>query len=522
MLAQVHIGARGLLFVAMLLAGGCASLPEDVYRPVSVAYTDTGSTSLGRARQVEKQAHPGQSGFRILDNGLDAFVARGVLAQRAERSIDAQYYLLHDDDTGALFVDQLIDAADRGVRVRLLVDDMDIVGRDIGAAILDDHPNMEVRLFNPFSRQGSKVVQLVTRFGAVTRRMHNKSFTVDNQVAILGGRNIGDEYFGANPELDYSDLDVMAIGPVVDEVSESFDSYWNSEIVYPAKSLAGDLPQPGEIQERYSAFRQAVAELEDSPYMQALRNSDLANEVRQSRVDFVWGYAEIVSDDPEKVVAGRNATGYHLATQLRPYFTDVSDELIIITPYFVPARSGTRFLTELAQSGVRVRILTNSLASNDVPIVHSAYAQYRKELLRSDVELYEVSNVLSKEQRDYRSGFSRSGSASLHAKSFVFDRRKVFVGSLNLDPRSIVENTEIGMVLNSREIAGDLSGWFEDYVLENAFEVELIENANGTERLVWHGVENGEQVTYGFDPYTSFPQRLGNSLAGLLPIESQL
>ena len=256
--------------------------------------------------------------------------------------------------------------------------------------------------------------------------------------------------------------------------------------------------------------------------MKALRNSDLANQVRQSRVEFVWGDAEIVSDDPQKVLAGRDATGYHLATQLRPHFQDVEGELIIITPYFVPARSGTRFLAELAESGVRVRILTNSLASNDVPIVHSAYAQYRKELLRSGVELYEVSNVLSKEQRDYRAGFSRSGSASLHAKSFVFDRKKVFVGSLNLDPRSVVENTEIGLVLSSGEIAGGLAGWFEEFVTQNAFRVELIENANGTERLVWHVVEDGEQVTYGHDPYTSFALRLGNSLVGLLPIESQL
>jgi putative cardiolipin synthase len=219
-----------LVILALVVVGGCATLPVDFEKPESYAYTDTDDTRLGRDRRDEINAHPGMSGFFLLGNGLDAFLARALLAENAERSIDAQYYLFHNDLIGRLFTDQLLKAANRGVRVRLLVDDMDLEGRGLGAAVADSHPNMEVRIFNPFSRKTSRVTQFVTRAGSVTRRMHNKSFTVDNQVTILGGRNIGDEYFEADPDLSFSDLDVLAIGPVVNEVSASFDKYWNDKL----------------------------------------------------------------------------------------------------------------------------------------------------------------------------------------------------------------------------------------------------------------------------------------------------
>ena len=206
-----------ILLGNLLIMFSCSTLPENIERPGSYAYIDTNDTRLGRVIYDEKAEHPGKSGFRLLASGLDAFVARAVPSQQADRSIDAQYYLYHDDLTGRLFTWQLVQAADRGVRVRLLVDDMDLAGRDLGAAVLDSHPNMEVRIFNPFSRRTARTLQFVTRLGSVTRRMHNKSFTVDNQVTILGGRNIGDEYFEANPDLAFADLDVMTIGPAVRE-----------------------------------------------------------------------------------------------------------------------------------------------------------------------------------------------------------------------------------------------------------------------------------------------------------------
>ncbi len=290
----------GLLLI--LLATGCTSLPENVERPGSLAIADTADTRLGQAVQRHAEAHSDQTGFRLLGNGLDAFVARAVLAQSADRSIDAQYYLLHDDMAGALFVDQLLRAADRGVRVRLLVDDMDLAERDQGAAALDAHPNMEVRLFNPFSRKSGRGLQLLTRFGDVTRRMHNKSFTADNQVSILGGRNIGNEYFDADPELQFSDLDVMVVGPLVQEVSSSFDRYWNSELAYPALSLVDVPPSAEQVEVGRQAFRERVEAYLESPYLQSLRESDLSDQLRRGAVEFQWGRGEVVADAPEKLL----------------------------------------------------------------------------------------------------------------------------------------------------------------------------------------------------------------------------
>jgi putative cardiolipin synthase len=508
--------------LSLLLLGGCATLPENFERPISHAYTDTDGTHIGQVRHDEMIAHPGQSGFLLLASGLDAFVARAVLANAAERSIDAQYYLFHKDLTGKLLIDELLKAADRGVRVRLLVDDMDLGGRDLGATALDSHPNMEVRLFNPFSRKAARITQFVTRYGSVTRRMHNKSFTVDNQATILGGRNIGNEYFEADPDLAFADLDVLAIGPVVKDVSASFDQYWNNELAYPASVLIGKPPSPEEIEKKRRRFNEFIARQAGSAYLQALRDSDLANALRRDQVHFHWGDAVVVSDQPDKLLQDFERTEYHLAPQLRPYFEGVQKELIIFTPYFVPGKEGTAFLSELRERGVRVRILTNSLSSTDVGIVHAGYAKYRKDLLRAGVELYEMNKKLTKQQRKEKRGVSGSSKASLHTKSFVFDRKQVFIGSLNLDPRAVVHNTEIGVVLSSTEIAAGMGAWFDQNIEEVAFRLELSTNKNGSERILWHGVVHGEECVFEVDPYTSFWRRFGIGFMGLLPIESQL
>jgi putative cardiolipin synthase len=511
-----------MVILALFLVGGCATLPKDFERPVSYAYTDTDDTRFGKARRDERMAHPGQSGFLLLGNGLDAFVARALLAHYAERSIDVQYYLYHADLVGRLFTDQLLKAADRGVRVRLLVDDMDLAGRDLGAAGLDSHPNLEVRIFNPFSRKTSRATQFVTRMGSVTRRMHNKTFTVDNQATILGGRNIGNEYFEADPDLAFADLDVLGFGPVVKEVSVAFDRYWNSELAYPASVLKGKPPTPEEIDQGRQRLKEFVEQQADSEYLLALRNSNLANQIRQKQVRYYWGDAEVVYDQPEKILHDFDKTEYHLSPHLAPYFEGVQQELIIFSPYFVPGKRGTAFLSQLSKRGVRVRIFTNSLASNDVGIVHAGYGKYRKDLLRAGVELYEMNKKLSRKQRKEKKGTAGSSKASLHAKSFVFDRKQVFIGSLNLDPRAVVHNTEIGVVLSSEEIANIMADAFDQNIEEVAFRLELVKNKNGSEKILWHGLVDGEKKTFDVDPYTGFWRRFGIGFLSLLPIESQL
>ena len=515
----IHLSAVVALFIIV----GCATLPKDFDRPESYALTDTEDTTLGRSRAAERAAHPGKSGFYLLSNGLDAFVARAVLSQRAERSIDAQYFLYNNDLIGRLFSNLLLEAADRGVRVRLLVDDMYLGGRDFGVVAMNSHPNLEVRIFNPFSRSTGRKAQLVTRYGSVTRRMHNKSFTVDNQITILGGRNIGNEYFESDPDLAFLDLDVVAIGPIATEVSSVFDRYWNSELAYPASVLLKGEPQtPEKIKERRDQLSRYVAEHSDSEYLQELGNSNLAKKIRNNQVEFKWGDAEIVFDQPEKLLHDFSKDKYHLSSMLKPYWHGVEKELIIFSPYFVPGKSGTAFLTELSQRGVQVSILTNSLASTDVGLVHAGYKKYRKELLRNGVELYELNKKLTRKQRKEKKRASGSSKVALHAKSFVFDRNKVFIGSLNLDPRSKVHNTEIGVILKVPEIAEKIAVYFDENIERAAFRLELKRDDNGRERLYWHGLEKGKPVVYTHEPYTGFWHRFYINFMSIWPIESQL
>lgn len=516
-----RITSCGLLLV-LLLAGGCATLPENYDRPITYAYTDTDQTAFGKARRDEKEAHPGESGFKLLVNGLDAFVARAVLSDYAERSIDVQYFLIYNDKVAMLFIDQLLKAADRGVRVRLLVDDIDLGGRDLGAAILDSHPNMQVRIFNPFSRKASRFRQFFTRYGSVTRRMHNKSFTVDNQVAILGGRNIGDEYFAADPAVAFSDLDVVAIGPIVKEVSNAFDLYWNDELSYPAIALRGAPPTPKEIKRLREDLDTYVAQQENSPYMKALREADLSKELREKKVRYNWGKAEVIYDHPDKLEHDFDKRELHIAPKVGAYMDAAQEEIIIFTPYFVPTGSGVKYLKELRKKGVRLRILTNSLASTNHSYVHAGYAKYRKELLQAGVELYEVNIKLLQENREGANVDYGKKKTVLHTKSFVFDRQKVFIGSLNFDPRSVYHNTEIGMVLSSEQIANGLAEWFDQNIARVAFRLAVERNEEGHDKIVWHGFEEGQEVTYNKDPHTGFWLRFFVGFLSFLPIDSQL
>ena len=511
-----------IIFILLSLLSSCASLPENTGRTESYAFPDTQDTWLAEDVHDELKHGKDVDGFYLLKSGLDAFVARAALAEVAERSIDVQYYLYHNDLVGKLFTGFLWQAAERGVRVRILVDDMGLAGRDQGIITLDSHPNIELRIFNPFDREIGRNVQFVTGLGSVTRRMHNKSFTVDNVATIVGGRNIGNEYYDADPTLEFADLDVMTIGKVVNEVSESFDMYWNSALAYPVTTIIEYRPSPEELQVEEDKLIAFMEEQQTSNYMTALLNSELSQKMRNSDVNYYWGDAAVVVDHPDKISSSRDASELHLVTQLSPYFESIEKELIIITPYFVPGYEGVEFFKSLTDKGVRVKILTNSLSSNDVAIVHAGYAKYREDLLRAGVELYEVNKRLTRAQRKQKKGVGGSSKASLHAKVFVLDRKYVFIGSLNLDPRSFYENSEIGLVLNSPEIAEQMAEGFDADINQLTFTLELKEHEDGYEELLWHGYENGNPVIFDVDPYTGFWRRFGVGFMGLLPIESQL
>lgn len=470
-----------LLTCTLLIASGCAGLPPNTSNPETHVLQDTADTRLGKKYRNIKKGHPGDSGFFLLGNGLDAFVARAALAQLADRTIDAQYYMIHNDLTGLLFANQLLKAADRGIRVRLLIDDMDLDGRDEGLSTLAAHPNIALRVFNPFDRQTLRILQFITRFGSVTRRMHNKSFTVDNQATIVGGRNIGDEYFDADPLLAFADLDILAIGPVVNQVSSSFDEYWNDSMAYPIAVLRPDLVENNDLKEGRKRLAEYLEQESVIEYLQALDGSRLVNSIKNNEVEYIRGEAKVLADHPDKLKSYEKDEVYELSFQMKLYFEGLHKEFIIFSPYFVPGKSGTRFLGDLAGSGVRVRIMTNSLASTDVGVVHAGYAKYRRELLRAGVELYEMNKRLSKTQRKEKKGTSGSSKASLHAKAFVFDREQVFVGSLNLDPRSVTENTEIGIMVTSKEVGHDMAQAFDQMAATMAFRLQLNTDEEGME-----------------------------------------
>ncbi len=514
---------RILPAVLLLLLAGCAVLPDNSHRPLSTAL-DGRDTPLWRDWRADPRSADGRSAFYLLGNGLDAFVARAALVRRATRSIDLQYYMIHDDHVGTLLLHELLEAADRGVRVRILLDDIDEGHRDRRVAVLDLHPNIEVRIFNPFGRNVARVWQYVTGFGRQTRRAHNKSFTVDNMATIVGGRNIGDEYFERDPELAFQDLDVLGVGPVAWSVSKAFDAYWNHELAYPVRRLVkGDLDSEAYLEAR-RWFLARVKSLSDSAYLERLRHSDLAERLREGRLDFHWAHARVYADSPDKLLRPVTETEGNLMRALLPYLEGARRELIVISPYFVPGRAGVAFFRRLRARGVAVHVLTNSLASTDVSIVHAGYARYRPALLRMGVTLWELDRITSRAERKAMSeGYTGKSKSSLHAKAFVVDRELLFIGSLNLDPRSVVQNTEIGVVIESPALALEVAEAFDQEVPVEAFRLELVtEGEWAQERIRWVKIRNGRRVIYQSEPHAGFWRRLGILFMMALPIESQI
>ncbi|RMG58256.1 MAG: phospholipase D family protein [Gammaproteobacteria bacterium] len=506
----------------LLAASGCTTVQRDPNTPVSHALPPAKNSPMAQRIQEHLARHPGQDAVHPLANGRDALVGRAVLAELATHSIDLQYYLYHADEVGALFTDALLKAADRGVRVRMLIDDIDLGGRDEAILALDAHPNIEIRLFNPLRRGLPRGLQLAFGVGTTTRRMHNKSFTVDGLATVLGGRNIGNEYFEADPALAFVDLDVMAIGPVVAEAEKAFDLYWNSRFAVPVTQVLGrSAPQDHPRILREVLYRE-LEKPEIRSYVDALHHSQLADSLRTGGTRWYWGKAQLVVDDPEKVVDQERSGHLLLKTQLKEVFDDLKKDLLIVSPYFVPGREGVEFLAGLVQRGVRVRIITNSLASNDVAIVHAGYARYRKALLRAGVELYEMNRNLPPGREGEGRSLTGSSRASLHAKTFLLDRHLAFVGSLNLDPRSLYENTEIGLLFDSPELGRDMANSLEANLQVKTFHVVLVRDDDGSERLEWRGIENGRPVVYDHDPHSSLWLRIGVNLLRILPIESQL
>ncbi len=513
-----------ILVVVLILVvlGFMTHLPDNSNRTESKVIPDGETTSLGKAFRPSLQKYPGLTGVHLLGKGLDAFVGRAVLARLAERSIDVQYYMFHQDTVGRLLINELLDAADRGVRVRLLVDDMYGEEADDVWSTLDSHPSFEVRLFNPFVRGHSKNLQFITRLRTVNHRMHSKTFTVDNQVTIVGGRNIGDEYFDANPNLAFADMDVMAIGSVVPDVSDEFDEYWNSEHAYPMTTLLAEAAENTALDKLRQDLDAFYQEKSTSAYIDALENSDFAKALMNKTARFSPAKAIVIHDSAEKLARGKDWKDDLLISQLAPYIKKATEEFVLVSPYFVPGQRGADALCKLSEQGVRVRVLTNSLVSNDVAAVHTGYMRHRKQLLRCGVKLFELNEQIKKEQGKLFTWLPGLSKSSLHAKTMAFDHKAMFVGSFNFDQRSLNINNEIGILFYEPGISNEVMKHFDQHVENVAFRVELVTNENGSESLRWIGVEEGKEVVFDAEPYASFWQKLSVNLMRLLPIDSML
>lgn len=483
----------------------CAGLPKVTQDTVSKPIWNTNNTTLAQAVRPFATAHPGQSGVHPLPDGSQALDARLSLAGMAERCIDAQYYIWHSDRSGKRLIQEFLRAADRGVRVRVLLDDIGAAATDDGLLALDSHPCIEVRLFNPVATRSARLLGTLLDFGRVNRRMHNKAFVADNQIAIVGGRNIGDEYFDAHSDTNFADLDVAAVGPVVHEVSQSFDLYWNNPSSVPITALSRKRPAPEEIASRRAQLAATTTTDRDDPF---------ASRLETGRVPFLPGRAWALYDDPAKVIDAPTDTTTHLAPRLRSILDESRREVVIVSPYFVPGDRGVELLTSLRRRGTRVVVLTNALASTDVDAVHAGYQRYRKPLLRAGIELYEAKSVGGWAPAG---GFLGSRRASLHAKTFTFDRRTVFIGSMNLDPRSIRLNTEIGILIDCPELAAPVAESIQRNLERNAYRVQL-----EGRRLVWTTVHDGKPVRLTSEPGASAWKRMKVSMLSWLPIEGQL
>jgi putative cardiolipin synthase len=434
----------------------------------------------------------------------------------ATRSIDAQYYFILNDVTGNLFIRELLAAADRGVRVRVLVDDIATQGYDVGMAALESHPNFEIRVFNPFSLRTGRYLN-VRDYARVNRRMHNKSFIVDNQAIIVGGRNIGDEYFSAKKESNFADMDVFGMGPVAKDGSVVFDEFWNDRHSLPVSALVAPLDDPAKS---LLALRQRIDsrlyDIENSQYASALVSSEL-DVLGLGPKSLNWTPYKLVSDPPSKAWDDKNSDK-KLIVPISDIILDAKSELILISPYFVPRKVGIKKFRELRERNVEVRILTNSLASTDVAAVHSGYAPARKPLLEMGVRLFEVRPDAEV------SGTSRSGlkgsRASLHTKGFIVDRRHVFFGSFNFDPRSAHINTEMGIFMETPELAERLALAITDKldVGDSTYEVVLNENR----QLRWLDKRDSQRIELTREPQTSFWDRFVAGFFRILPIRGQL
>jgi cardiolipin synthase C len=528
------LGARATLFAAALalalLGAGCASLPPgmDAPKPASSALADPTSTSLGKRFAALESTHRELSGFELLIDGTASFALHQEIADEAERTLDVQYFLLRPDDTGKLLLDALLRAADRGVRVRLLLDDAEAFEVDSRIRPLAAHPNIEIRIFNPFIVRRELTPLRWAEFLIGSRRlnyrMHNKLFIGDNAIAITGGRNVGDAYYQASSKVELGDFDLAVAGPMVSRLSRTFDLYWNDRLAIPVTTLMKGVRSDGELEATRKDLAAHREKMASSDYARSLPKENLLDDILAGKLPLVWAHASLAYDLPDKATTASVNPGRLMWERVEAAADQTQHELIIVSPYLVPGESEMALIKRLRDRGVRVRILTNSLASTDMPIVHVGYMNYRTRLLEAGCELYEVRPSLGKPEDGH--GRIKSWSSEhfgLHAKVIVIDRERSFVGSMNFDQRSLDINTEIGILIDSAPIANEIATRFEAIAQPaNSYKLVLAPSPTGGTAIEWITEVDGKSVTFDTDPDVDAGKRAFIRMLSLLPIEKLL
>ncbi|MDM0106269.1 phospholipase D family protein [Variovorax sp. J22R24] len=515
--------------LALLFATGCASLPDEFERTPSTAIAASADTALGRMAKAS-QPDPDLSGFRLMPGGDFALHTRLELARRAERTLDVQYYQIADDETGRYFLRMLRDAAKRGVRVRLLMDDLYTSGEDELLLGLAATPNVELRLFNPFPAGRDSMLQRFSTslfdFDRVNRRMHNKLFIADGAMAVAGGRNIGNEYFTQTAGENFLDIDTFVSGALVARLASLFDLYWNSPYVRPIGTVAKSGLSREELLRRFDEETGPATTPAPRPSApnDVLGYGPIAEDMKTGKLGLIWTRAEAYADAPERVIGKTASYGgvplldvdsvrYNVLEQMRRAHTEVT----LVSPYLIPGKAGLEVMREIRGRNVRISVVTNSLAATDEPVVHTGYRRYRRDMLRLDVELYELSSARTR--RSVRLGLFGSQVGRLHAKSAIFDRRTLFLGSMNFDPRSDTHNTEIGLIIFSPELAQQVLKLLDVLKQQGAYRVRF---AQGGEKLEWVSTEDGIETVLTVEPDSDLWDRLMLELLAPLAPESLL
>ena len=504
---------------------GCSTLPKHKIEsiPETTLQVDTAQTTLAQIIQPLQEQHPDLTGYLVLFEPLEALATRLSLIDKAEKRLDLQYYIWDNDKVGALALHALIRAADRGVKIRLLIDDNNAKSTEGIFLALAQHPNIEVKLFNPYRFRKYRALDMILDLKRINRRMHNKSFIADHQVALIGGRNMTNQYYNVSDNYQFSDVDVMLVGTAVKDISHSFDEYWSHEYAYKVQEVVKQSAHHLSYESLKRQLDEHYERVTVQNYLDLTSNSQAIDSLMSRDIQLDWVKAEVVKDSPDKIKS-KAKKKEHLNFQLIQHLEQPEKNVDLISAYFVPEKKGAKMLTDLAKDGVKVRVLTNSFKANDVAVVHAFYGKYRQNLLEHGVQLYEFLPALNKNDLDKNTedlakkakvsikGLSRS---SLHAKLMALDEKQVFIGSFNFDPRSAYLNTEIGVLLNSPPLAQAVHTTMDENLSKYAY--KLVLDAN--KKITWQRQTPQGPVIYTKEPRMKWWQRAGIKMLSWLPIE---